>query len=321
MTGMVFSFLDLNMTPYLFLTQGTLYYYLILAFIFCVFFDACRRKLFSGTKPVITCFVDAICFYPQYFRLSYWHENGLDVRGLIENVKKSSGLSDFGGDEMGMIKRYQPLLTTGVKQSGVTLSPFGVLTCAVTLEKLILIRLKMVDYINRHPSILNIKLKCPVFVVGFPRTGTTFLHELLGLHPSVRMHHLWEQMYPVPETHDESMEALTADRTQRHFKNWFEFKAMLSFGSDEIQSIHRVGYDEPEECTLPCAIEAPYNTMTIPFLCFVAKQVADLGAGETFHLYRKYLQVRHCLPFLSNLNSHSFLHGKLKVVNQTLPGC
>jgi hypothetical protein len=46
-------------------------------------------------------------------------------------------------------------------------------------------------------------IKSPIFIIGFPRTGTTFLHELLGLHPKVRMHYSWQQGEPVPKTHIE----------------------------------------------------------------------------------------------------------------------
>ena len=60
------------------------------------------------------------------------------------------------------------------------------------------------------------KLRGPVFVVGFTRTGTTFLHELLGLHPAVRSHRSWEQMYPVPSTHSEEPSDLRADREKRY---------------------------------------------------------------------------------------------------------
>ena len=53
---------------------------------------------------------------------------------------------------------------------------------------------RFVQYLRRHPGVLQMKVRGPVFVVGFTRTGTTFLHELLGLHPAVRSHVTWEQV-------------------------------------------------------------------------------------------------------------------------------
>lgn len=263
----------------------------LIALIIDIILDAYRRKQLSGIKPWLACFLDAICVYPQSLGLGYWSKKTLDMNDIVTKVKKQTGLSDFGGDVKEMIKRYHPVITTGVKKSGATLSPLGVHICASTVGKRVLQRLQLTSYLQRHPAIEKVKLNRPVFVIGFPRTGTTFLHELLGLHPSVRMHYSWEQMYPIPETHDESMSALTAERLRRYNKNKTEFNTILAIAGDEIQSIHRVGYDESEECTTPCGMEVPFNINTIPFLCFVSKEVGDMGAGDAFRFYRKYLQV------------------------------
>lgn len=263
----------------------------ITALVIDMILDAYRRKQLSGIKPWLACFLDALCVYPQYLGVGYWGKKALDMNDIVTKVKKQTGLSDFGGDEREMIKRYQPLLTTGIQKSGAVLSPLGVHICATTVGKRVQQRLQLMNYLQRHPAIEKVKLNRPVFVIGFPRTGTTFLHELLGLHPSVRMHYSWEQMYPIPETHDESMTALTAERLRRYNKNKTEFNTILAIAGDEIQSIHRVGYDESEECTTPCGMEVPFNINTIPFLCFVSKEVGDMGAGQAFRFYRKYLQV------------------------------
>jgi hypothetical protein len=77
----------------------------------------------------------------------------------------------------------------------------------------------MVDYFKKHPNILKIEsnsIKSPIFIIGFPRTGTTFLHELLGLHPKVRMHYSWQQGEPVPKTHIEKTEYLKKDTELRY---------------------------------------------------------------------------------------------------------
>jgi hypothetical protein len=283
--------------------------------------DAYRRKQLSGIKPWLACFLDAICVYPQSLGLGYWNKKVPDVKEIVEKVKKSSGLSDFGGDEKEMIRRYQPLLSTGVQKSGAILSPLGVHICASSVGKRVLQRLNLVNYLQRHPAIEKIKLERPVFVIGFPRTGTTFLHELLGLHPSVRMHYSWEQMYPIPETDSESMEALTAERTRRYNKNKSEFNTILAIAGDEIQSIHRVGYDESEECSTPCGMEVPFNINTIPFLCFVAKEVGDMGAGQAFHFYRKYLQVTLDCSSTLTLDSCSSSLGNRRIASRPSPGC
>ena len=66
------------------------------------------------------------------------------------------------------------------------MSPMGALLLQRTLWKRVDSRLRLVDYIKRHPSVAEVDVGSPTFVVGFTRTGTTMLHELLGLHPDVR---------------------------------------------------------------------------------------------------------------------------------------
>ena len=71
--------------------------------------------------------------------------------------------------------------------------------------------------------------------------GTTFLHELLGLHPKVRMHYTWEQVEHVPHTHTETVAAMQSDRLTRFRGLRHKFDLMLRLMGDAIQSIHRIG--------------------------------------------------------------------------------
>ena len=105
------------------------------------------------------------------------------------------------------------------------------------------------------------------------------------------MHYLWEQVKPVPDTHDESLVALIADRKKRHGDNKGRFDMFLALGGHKMQNIHRVGYDDPEECTTPLALELPWNIPEMPFTIFAAEEVIAMGAGDAFRLYRQYLQL------------------------------
>ena len=41
-------------------------------------------------------------------------------------------------------------------------------------------RLLMASILKKHPEIQEEELAPPVFIVGFPRTGTTHLHNLMS---------------------------------------------------------------------------------------------------------------------------------------------
>lgn len=97
---------------------------------------------------------------------------------------------------------------------------------------------------------------------------------------------------PVPRTHSEDIDALEQDRKTRYRTNKKIFQTIMYLGGDDIQSIHRIEYDEPEECTTPCAIELPWSLTELPLYIYAAKEVIALkGAGETFKYYFKFLQM------------------------------
>ena len=256
-----------------------------------IVFDTISRKWKSGVKPLLACFIDAICYYPMLFGIGPYKKRGLYMETIINKEKKNLKLYDMGGDEKEMTKRYDPVMDLGFERSKAEISPGGVLFLANSLSKRIQLRLKLIDYVKKHPKVETIPVKRPVFVTGFTRTGTTFLHEMLGLHPDVRSHYTWEQIEFVPRTDEESMEALIEDRKKRYEDNKYEFGFLTTVAGDAIQSIHRIEYDAPEECTTLIAMEVPLNFPTLPFKLFASKEVMDMGAKDAFSLYKKYLQV------------------------------
>ena len=145
-----------------------------------------------------------------------------------------------------MTKQYDTALL-GIAKSGAEISPAGYLALQVSMDARISHRLLMVDYLSKHPKILDIPVRRPIFVIGFPRTGTTFLHDMLGLHPDCSSHKLWEQMSPIPSSHNESIAARATDRKQRYNgAARAMFRMTLLTTDPAIQHIHRIEYDAPE---------------------------------------------------------------------------
>ena len=126
-------------------------------------------------------------------------------------------------------------------------------------------RLQLVDYFKKHPKVSTIKVDEPIFVTGFPRTGTTYLHELLSLHPNVIPHRSWQQVLAIPNTESESLTDLKKDFEKRYKDTKFALEFKFSLAGEAIQRVHRIGYDETEECTVPMAVELPYCFSEMPW--------------------------------------------------------
>lgn len=66
-------------------------------------------------------------------------------------------------------------------------------------------RLKVTDYLQQRPELLERPIEKPVFVFGVPRTGTTLLSNLLAKDPARRSPLTWEIDDPVPPATSETL--------------------------------------------------------------------------------------------------------------------
>jgi len=274
-----------------------------------IFARSILRKLAQPAKSWLHCLLDAVLEVPFRLRLGRFGQ-GNDVKSALVAAMSTTKLKALslridkkgrgGGEEdASFVTRYAKTRESGLRALGVEYSPLGYLVVQRVMTRRMETRLRFVDFIRRHPQVEQTSLGSsdPIFVIGFPRTGTTFLHELLGLHPRLRMHYTWEQIDPVPRismpascTKGRVAEVMREDRRQRYAENRSMFAMMLRILGDDIQSIHRIGYDDPEECTTPCALELPWAISELP-LHIAAPQLLSEGAGNTFAYYRRFLQL------------------------------
>ncbi len=74
-----------------------------------------RRR--SPTRPFVTCIFDAICYFPQSWKLFWWAEDN-DIHIATKDAICLSGLNDFGESENGdFIKKYEVARKVGVLRS------------------------------------------------------------------------------------------------------------------------------------------------------------------------------------------------------------
>lgn len=267
--------------------------YLPLALLGVGVVDVIRRKAQAPHKPLLTCMLDTVCYLPYILEVGPWGEPN-DIDTAIVAAMKKTGLKDVGLDnseDTRFMTRYGTARRVGLKNCKATYSPTGYWIAESNIEKRMEVRLKLVDYLKRHPAVLDVKINDPVFVIGFPRTGTTFLHELLARYPEFRSHYTWEQVDSIPSTDSEDLAEMEADRRKKHAANKARFDLLLQLAGDSIQSVHRIGYEECEECTTPCALELPWAVAELPFVAYACEEVIALGAGDTFEWYRKQLQL------------------------------
>lgn len=93
-----------------------------------------------------------------------------------------------------------------------------------------------------HPEVVGAPIEKPVFIVGFPRTGTTILFNLFAQDPANRTPLGWEVQYPAPPP--EPATYATDPRIAAARKYFGQMEQM----APELPSIHEVGAELPQEC-------------------------------------------------------------------------
>lgn len=103
-------------------------------------------------------------------------------------------------------------------------------------------RLRVEDYLTKHPELLERPVDKPLFVFGLPRTGTTLVINLLNADPARRCFLRWESLNSVPPP---KVAELSTD--PRCLQSQQETEMSLKF-APQIAAIHYEDADSPTEC-------------------------------------------------------------------------
>ena len=197
---------------------------------------------------------------------------------LIETARRRANLDDFGpGDFQEPLGR---LLESCWRDA--RLNVIGNIALRSDLLRILRNRLLLQRDRRLYPEIEHHQIRGPLFVVGLPRTGTTFLHTLLSADPSNRTPLTWEVMEPSPPTNGER---------QRRIRRVSQNLSCLEWIAPNFRQLHPVGPELPQECVSlmsPSFLSDQFDTMyNVPrYREWFLRQ--DLRPAYNFH--RRFLQ-------------------------------
>jgi hypothetical protein len=120
----------------------------------------------------------------------------LQSEALCEEARRRTGLSDFGDP---LIEPALSILVNSLDLEA-ELHPLGRFLIWAHLRELLKTRLRLTQEWIRGGEALEVsQIQRPVFITGMPRSGSTFLHELLAEDEENRVPRVWEVMFPIPE--------------------------------------------------------------------------------------------------------------------------
>jgi hypothetical protein len=200
----------------------------------------------------------------------------IDADELLEAATQSLGGGSFGdfGDSAWQ-KRFADLVSA-IDASRLNL--VGRLITKQELLRALRTRLLLSRAVERESSILDEKIRAPVFVTGPARSGTTILFELLWLDPALRGPLAWEALHPLPlpEAADADVRPLVSECEQ---ELWADVQP-------EFAAVHELRSDLPVECV----------TLTTPCFCgphwgMVLEAPPPLDVSLFYDFHRRILQV------------------------------
>ena len=163
----------------------------------------------------------------------------LSAPDLIRVARKRTGLTDFG--EWEIAKPLAVLVESYENEAN--LNGFGRIAARWDALRFLSNLLRLREKERRDPTILDETIEAPIFIAGMPRSGTSFLQELLAEDTANRAVRCWETIYPLPLSRADQADA--QHRQKRVDRQLATFTRM----SPEIRSLHPMDAFSPQECT------------------------------------------------------------------------
>ena len=156
----------------------------------------------------------------------------LSEKSLLRNFKGNLGEDDY--------REPLSLLLDSLNQEA-KLNLIGKFALRYQISSHLKIRSKIFEFINNKDLE---KPARPVFVIGLPRSGTTYLFNLLSLDQSHRSPLVWEMFFPFP---------LVQNGTSQHKRRIRKTDLLMAFKRllmPELDPVHPIQSTDPEESLL-----------------------------------------------------------------------
>jgi hypothetical protein len=162
----------------------------------------------------------------------------MHVDELIDRAHQRTGLTDFG--DGAMWEGLDVLLASLDREA--ELNDVGRQAFADSIVDNLANRLRVTDWVARHPRLLRSPVERPIVVIGPMRSGTTLLSRMLDQDPGLRSLMKWEALDSVPPpqsaTFHQDPRIERAERGQR----------ILRALNADIDAVHESRPDAPTEC-------------------------------------------------------------------------
>ena len=197
-----------------------------------------ERDVRAGDGPSLPMAVRALNSFGRTVRRIRPGHGRLSADALVSKAQESAKLDDFGRD--GWQEGFE-ILVDSINDEG-NLSQLGRMILGGLLDTTLQMRLRVVDWANRHPEVAREQITAPIVVSGLPRTGTTLLSNLLNLDPQNRSLLAWEAAAVAPPP------TLSNHREDPRIAASVKGSGQLANLAPSVQAMHPMAATLPTEC-------------------------------------------------------------------------
>jgi hypothetical protein len=206
----------------------------------------------------------------------------LDAAAIIAEAEAKVGLAD---PEPWLHCNLERLVAS--LNGDASLPPAGEAMTHAALVSRTIDRLEGLKWTRDHRAIAEEQVEAPVFLMGLPRSGTTFFQYLFDHDRRFRLIRTWEAAQPIPPP---GFDPAAAERRKAEEK---ARRAAQSLVVEGLEAMHLMDLDGPEECHL--LMEQGYaaagfqNLMEAPsYFDFL---VDELDFEAAYRVHRRQLQL------------------------------
>ena len=194
----------------------------------------------------------------------------MEFSEIIAKARAATGLDDAG--DPAALEGLERLVRSTNDEA--RLSEAGAARWEGMLVGTLANRLRIVDYLKRHPELLTRPVEKPMFVFGLPRTGTTLTINLLSADPMRRAYLRWEALNSVPPA-----KAGELHSDPRYVAEQAKLDMVIKH-APQIAAIHYEDADSPTECQY---------SMALSFCAQIFESQANLPSYRDWFMSTSYL--------------------------------
>jgi hypothetical protein len=205
----------------------------------------------------------------------------LRPEALIQLAQRRTRLREFG--EWSFHEPLTVLLRAYKEESDLT--TLGRFAVRWDIVRFLSNLLRLCEEEKKAPEILNEQISAPIFILGLPRSGTTFLHNLMALDPGNLAPRAWQTIYPYPLRRRELTNRDPRPRmVARHFARFLRI-------APELPSLHPLEAEGAQECIeITGQVIRSMRFDTTHYVPSYERWLDAAGHLEAYQFHKRFLQ-------------------------------